>query len=80
MGSSIISTLKNTWGTSIALDPLSFLALPQIEWVNIFIEPANTPLSVIPATKSPGAILNSQRLARRAKGRTPEVTQVSSVF
>jgi hypothetical protein len=24
-------------------------ALPQIEWVNIFIEPANTPLSVIPA-------------------------------
>ena len=26
-----------------------FWALPQIEWVNIFIEPANTPLSVIPA-------------------------------
>jgi len=25
------------------------LALPQIEWVNISIEPANTPLSVIPA-------------------------------
>ena len=25
------------------------MALPQIEWVNIFIEPANTPLSVIPA-------------------------------
>ena len=25
------------------------LALPQIEWVNIFIEPVNTPLSVIPA-------------------------------
>ena len=26
-----------------------FMALPQIEWVNISIEPANTPLSVIPA-------------------------------
>ena len=26
-----------------------FQALPQIEWVNIFIEPVNTPLSVIPA-------------------------------
>jgi hypothetical protein len=25
------------------------MALPQIEWVNIFIEPANTPLSVMPA-------------------------------
>ena len=35
---------------------------------------------VMPATKSPGAILNSQRLARRAKGRTPEVTQASSVL
>lgn len=26
------------------------MALPQIEWVNISIEPANTPLSVIPAS------------------------------
>ena len=29
--------------------PLVKTALPQIEWVNIFIEPANTRLSVIPA-------------------------------
>ena len=35
---------------------------------------------VLPATKSYGTILNSRRLARRAKGRMPEVTQASSVL
>jgi len=32
-------------------------------------------LRVTPATKSPGVILNSQRLTRRAEGRMPEVTR-----
>ena len=36
------------------------------------------PLSVIPATKSPGAILNAQSAARRVEGRTPEVMRESS--
>jgi len=35
---------------------------------------------VMPATKSPGAILNARSAARRAKGRKPEVTQASSVL
>jgi hypothetical protein len=37
-------------------------------------------IHVVPATKSPGTILNAQSAARRANGRTPEVTQVSSVL
>ena len=35
---------------------------------------------VLPATKSPGAILNARSAARRAEGRKPGVTQASSVL
>ena len=35
---------------------------------------------VMPATKSPGAILNARSAARRVEGRRPEVTQASSVL
>ena len=35
---------------------------------------------VMPVTKSPGAILHARSAARRVKGRTPEVTQESSVL
>ena len=40
----------------------------------------NCEMFVVPATKSPGAILNARSAARRAEGRTPEVTQASSVL
>ena len=36
--------------------------------------------SVIPATNPNGSDLNARSAARRAKGRKPDVTQVSSVY
>jgi hypothetical protein len=35
---------------------------------------------ILPATKSPGAILNARSAARKVEGRKPGVTQASSVL